>query len=313
MSGSRPPPSQLSAGGNLPPAAGSRVPAGRPRASGSAPAAGEAGRPPGDGGPQRSHREPPLTTQRSLAPGAVLRYRAVEATEGEPHIVRGEVGTAGPGRGTGRPLLCLVHLTDLQLADVQSPIRFEFLNRHVADPRYAHLVPMHRPQEALAARAVDATLRTVNALSGPATGAPLQLAVTTGDAIDNAQWNEVQMFLALFDGGWVVPDSGGRSYEGVQSLGWPDDIFWRPDCADGGDLFRREYGFPHHPGLLHRAPRGWPAGPVAGVLRQPRGPQPGRRGADHGPRRRGGRRPKATAVARRFRPRPGTGAVRRVS
>ena len=108
---------------------------------------------------------------------------------------------AGPAAAAGRPLLCLVHLTDVQLADVQSPTRCEFLNRYFADPRYAEIIPVQRPQEALTAHAVDAMLRTVNALHGPATGAPLRLAVTTGDAIDNAQWNELQAFLALLDGG----------------------------------------------------------------------------------------------------------------
>ena len=53
--------------------------------------------------------------------------------------------------------------------------------------------------------------------------------MTTGDAIDNAQWNEVQAFLALFDGGQVAMNSGGPTYQGVQSLDWPDDIFWKPD------------------------------------------------------------------------------------
>ena len=57
----------------------------------------------------------------------------------------------------------------------------------------------------------------------------MQLAVTTGDAIDNAQWNELQAFLALFDGGLVSPDPGGPDYEGVQGPDWPGDIFWRPD------------------------------------------------------------------------------------
>ena len=28
-----------------------------------------------------------------------------------------------------------------------------------------------------------------------------------------------------------MPDSGGPGYEGVQSLDWPDDIFWKPDGA----------------------------------------------------------------------------------
>ncbi len=114
-------------------------------------------------------------------------------------------------------MLCLAHLTDLQLADVQSPTRFEFLNRQFADPRYAEIVPVQRPQEALTAHAIDAMLRTVNAAAAPATEAPLDIAITTGDAIDNAQWNEVQAFLALFDGGRVTMNSGGLGYEGVQS------------------------------------------------------------------------------------------------
>jgi metallophosphoesterase (TIGR03767 family) len=224
-----------------------------------------------------SQRRPPLTTERRLGAGAVLRpgstapYRAVTIIDGEPHVLRDDFGahgggTDGAGRAglarqtrqagePGRPLLCLVHLTDLQLADVQSPTRFEFLNRHFADPRYAGIIPVQRPQEALTVHAIDATLRTVNALNGPATGAPLQLAVTTGDAIDNAQWNELQTFLALLDGGLVAPGSGGGGYEGVQSHDWPDDFFWKPGGhgSDGPDFFRREFGFPHHPGLLERA------------------------------------------------------------
>jgi metallophosphoesterase (TIGR03767 family) len=212
-----------------------------------------------------SGRHPPLTTARRLAPGTVLRpgsvapYRAVEIIEGEPHLVRDDFGAGGsqPWRGPGRPLLCLAHLTDLQLADVQSPTRFEFLNREFADPRYAHIVPVQRPHETLTALAIDAMLRTVNAASAPATGAPLQLAVTTGDSIDNAQWNEVQAFLALFDGGKVALNSGGPQYEGVQALDWPDDVFWKPDGVTGAgpDIFRQAFGFPHHPGLLERALR----------------------------------------------------------
>ncbi len=203
--------------------------------------------------------------ERRLGPGTVVRagssapYRAVTIIEGEPHVVRDDFGTGGTGAagGAARPLLCLVHLTDLQLADVQSPTRFEFLNRQFADPRYAEIIPVQRPQEALTAHAVDATLRTVNALQGPATGAPLALAVTTGDAIDNAQWNELQTFLALLDGGIVMAGSGGPRHEGVQSPDWPDDFFWKPDGhgAAGPDFFRREFGFPHHPGLLERALR----------------------------------------------------------
>jgi metallophosphoesterase (TIGR03767 family) len=210
-----------------------------------------------------SGAHPPLTTARRFGPGAVHRagsvaaYRGIEIIDGEPHLIRTDLGADADGRlgGQRRPLLCLAHLTDLQLADVQSPTRFEFLNREFSDPRYAHIVPVQRPQEALTAHAIDAMLRTINAAVGAATEAPLQLAVTTGDAIDNAQWNEVQAFLTLFDGGKVSLNSGGRGYEGVQSLDWPDEVFWKPDgVTDGGpDLFRQAFGFPHHPGLLDRA------------------------------------------------------------
>jgi metallophosphoesterase (TIGR03767 family) len=95
-------------------------------------------------------------------------------------------------------------------------------------------------------------VRTLNGLRGPVTGMAPQLVVTTGDAIDNAQWNETLAFLALFDGGVVRPGSGGPRYEGVQSPGWPDDFFWKPD-GSGPDLFRQMFGFPQHTGLLQRA------------------------------------------------------------
>jgi len=214
--------------------------------------------------PGQPGQRPPLTTHRRLERGTVLRngrsaaYRAIEAGAGEPHLIRDDFGAAGAdAQGSGRPLLCLVHITDLQLADVQSPARFEFLNARFADPRYAEILPVQRPQEALAVHAVDATLRTLGSVYGPATGLPLQVAVTTGDAIDNAQWNELQAFLTLFEGGVVTPDSGGPDYEGVQSPDWPGEVYWRPDGAgpNGLDLFRLEFGFPHYPGLLQRALR----------------------------------------------------------
>ena len=74
----------------------------------------------------------------------------------------------------------------MQIADVQSPARMEFLEalpqRELLEP----FLPAHRPYEALAVHAVDAVVRTVRALPpSPVTGAPVALAVTTGDAVDN--------------------------------------------------------------------------------------------------------------------------------
>jgi metallophosphoesterase (TIGR03767 family) len=196
-----------------------------------------------------------------MAQGSVAAYRGLALTDGEPHGVREDLladrswrPAPSPSR---RPVLCFAHITDLQLADVQSPVRFEFINREYADPRFAELVPVQRPQEALTARAVEAMVRVVNEVeAAPLSQAPLELVLTTGDAIDNAQWNEVAAFLALLDGGTVAVRSGGLKYEGVQAPHWPDTIFWRPDPAPGPtDVFREAFGFPEHPGLIEAALR----------------------------------------------------------
>jgi metallophosphoesterase (TIGR03767 family) len=203
------------------------------------------------------------TLERVLGAGPVLRrgrdtdYHALAWHPGEPHRTRRElVGpTWEPPRTGVRPLACLAHVTDVQLADVCSPARFEFFNGHFADPRMRALVPMHRPQEAITAHAVDALVRTLNGLSGgPRTGHPLQVVVTTGDAIDNAQWNELELFLAVLRGGRVSPGAGLSAYDGVQAAGWPHDLFWRPEGVDPEpDVYRARHGFPDRPGLLAAA------------------------------------------------------------
>jgi metallophosphoesterase (TIGR03767 family) len=206
---------------------------------------------------------PVLSHQRRLVAGRVLRsgsrapYRAVEPSEGETHQVRHDLeGSPGEQRAhVGEVLACIAHVTDLHVTDVQSPARFEFVNREYADPRFRELLPMHRPQEALNVHAIAAMVRMLNSIgSAPITGAPVQLAIMSGDAVDNAQWNELATFMTLLDGGLVRADSGGEHYEGVQSPGWPDDFFWKPDSAiKGDDLMTAAYGFPHLPGLLERA------------------------------------------------------------
>ena len=192
----------------------------------------------------------PLTHTRSLGAGPVSGqgslswYRGLAAIAGEPHQARADLGgpplRPSPGLGHG-PIACLVHLTDIHVADVQSPVRFEFLNRELADPRFRALVPVQRPQEALTAHAVASLVRTLNGgLAGPATGMPPRLVLTGGDSIDNAQWNELKALRALLDGGLVDLSSGGPGYEGVQSPDWPDDLFWVPDGGSRPpDLFRR--------------------------------------------------------------------------
>ena len=210
----------------------------------------------------------PLTTERRFAAGAVLgqgsraSYRAVTEVEGEPHMIRHDLVGASNRKEVKpeRPIIALGHITDLHVTDVQSPARFEFVNRYADDPRFRELITMQRPQEALNMHAIEAMVKALNSVEvAPVTGLPLQLVAMTGDAVDNAQRNELANFLALLDGGMVRPDSGAPGYEGVQLVDWPDDIFWKPDGGPESDSFRRELGFPAAPGLLERATRSFQA------------------------------------------------------
>ncbi len=202
------------------------------------------------------------TLERVLGPGPVVSrgldgdYRALAWHPGEAHRRRLDLvgSTWEPPRTGARGLATLAHLTDMQLADVCSPARFEFFNCFGADPRMRQLVPVQRPQEALTAHAVDALLRALDTLpGGPRTGDPLQLVVTTGDSIDNAQWNELTLLFDLLRGGEVAPGAGAPAYDGVQAPGWPHEVFWRPAGGSDRDVFRTRYGFPERPGLLAAA------------------------------------------------------------
>jgi len=203
-----------------------------------------------------------LTTRRTLGAGSVVRtglrlaYRSVAELEGEPHLVRRDlVGDSTPGSVEPKqPIMAIAHITDLHVTDVQSPARFEFVNSEWEDARFRELLTMQRPHEALNVHAIDAMVQTLNSIeASPLSGSPIALVAMTGDSIDNTQRNELDNFLALFDGGTVRPDSGAPGYEGVQAAGWPGDICWKPDGQDNWDVFQRDLGFPRAPGLLGRA------------------------------------------------------------
>lgn len=200
---------------------------------------------------------PGATVEWVLGPGEPVRvgelqaYRRLARAPGRPRLRRDELATSGRRTAASRSLAYLAHVTDMQLADVQSPGRFEFMEMFRGTPGSSALIPAQRAQEALGPHAVAEMVRVVGRqLESRDTGAPLQLAVSTGDNLDNAQWNELEWYLALMGGG-TVGAGGGHAYEGVQRADWSGDLYWKPD--EPGGRFQRLLGFPTVPGLMDRA------------------------------------------------------------
>lgn len=210
------------------------------------------------------------TLQQTILPKHQSIYRVLETCSGWPSVTRTELATRS-GHSGYQALLSLVHLSDVHIIDSQSPLRIEFL-RH----RRGLLLPADqfqagfRPQEAMSAQVTESMVRQLNKIgSGPYTRRPFDMAVNTGDSGDNHQDNELLRFITLLNGGFIDPNSGAASYQGVQDQ-HPSPLFcqyWHPDKPSANacssetdnacgincqDKFKVA-GFPEFEGLLNQA------------------------------------------------------------
>jgi metallophosphoesterase (TIGR03767 family) len=206
------------------------------------------------------------TYQRSIVPVSGSLYTRLRFAEGWPLLVREDLQVARPNRENRRVALAsILHLTDVQVPDAQSPARTEWLSRYIEQFRAAW-----RPHETVVNHISEAAVGQSRAVGrGPVTGRTYDFAVSTGDNIDNMQANELLWFLRLLDGGPLTPNSGHpAAYTGVQEY-WRhpqlpeelfptgyDDFYWRPDeppATYWQDLFKAEHGYPTLNGFLEAA------------------------------------------------------------
>ena len=167
------------------------------------------------------------------------------------HLLRTELGGHAP-HSDGRPLLSLLHLSDAHVLDTASPARCEWVEQLAGDPRWRALLPMHRPQEALTHWALAAHVaRARREPLSPVHQRPFDLALCTGDNIDNAQRNELDAYLAIMAGGRAQLWAEGGAQQASDELGpspWP---YWCPS-SDVADLWKPR-GFPAIDDFLARA------------------------------------------------------------
>lgn len=92
----------------------------------------------------------------------------------------------------------IIHISDSQLIDEESPARFAGAQELVRSA--------WRPYEAYSTQLLDGTLRAANRIH--ASGRAADCLVLTGDTCDNAQTNELRWLLDVFDGRTIDPRSG---------------------------------------------------------------------------------------------------------
>jgi metallophosphoesterase (TIGR03767 family) len=157
-----------------------------------------------------------------------------------PFIVRADLGgtpssaIAGGVDKTGavEALVALVHLTDLHVLDAASPARAEWVELEGADPLWRPLLHMHRPYDALTTFALHAHVEAIRRDPvGRTTGRGLDIAISSGDNIDNAQRNELDAYLALISGGTAQLSAVGSAQDASvrdSATIWP---YWSPDAS----------------------------------------------------------------------------------
>ncbi|SCK13635.1 metallophosphoesterase, PPA1498 family [Streptomyces sp. WMMB 714] len=211
------------------------------------------------GGP-RARAGGGTTLERTVLPGPpdAKGYRKLTEGAGEKHLLRTDITSLRPEKP--QPLVAFGHLSDLHVTDDQSPSRVEFLDRYNDDPDSGYpFGAAYRPHEFLSLHLVDAMCRSLKELGqGPRTALPLTFTVITGDAVDNAQLNEVRWYIDLLDGGKTIRANSGspdRDESIANGTFGKDTHYWRPEePAQNGNKYSQR-GFPRIQGLLHAARR----------------------------------------------------------
>lgn len=126
-----------------------------------------------------------------------------ENAAGRPHLMRENAGVEAHTPFQPASVFYLAHFTDFQIVDEESPALNPTNDFMLGGSKFQGA---YRPQSPYLAHTANALIDASNAIQVETRG--FDLAVHTGDAIENAQKNELDAFLKLMSGGTIQLDSG---------------------------------------------------------------------------------------------------------
>lgn len=159
-----------------------------------------------------------------------ILFGLTKSGPGEPHKERDDLlakqNNSGTATGTPVSLFFGVQMTDVHIADEETPLRLV---------NYDNVVQAaYHMEEAYTTQVFDGMLRTINRLADYQR--PFDAVVFTGDLIENNHLNELDWFIGVLDGKLIDPDSGtdedplpgphNDAADAFQAAGLRSDVPW---------------------------------------------------------------------------------------
>lgn len=151
---------------------------------------------------------PPTALQinpRNVAGYAAHGYSAWYHGGALPHVLRTDLAPAYAGAPNVARLLYYFSISDIHITDKESPAQPIYVG--IKAGYGSRMSSAYSPVILSTPQVLDAAVQTINALHNVA---PFDLGLLLGDAVNNAQYNELRWFINTMDGKVVAPSSGAN-------------------------------------------------------------------------------------------------------
>jgi metallophosphoesterase (TIGR03768 family) len=129
----------------------------------------------------------------------------------QPYDKRADLAPAYTNAANAARLLRFFQITDIHICDEESPAQPLYIGASaLSGPTSAGLSSAYSPVALGSTQILDAAVQTVNALHKKT---PFDLGISTGDTVNNTQYNELRWYIDVLDGKVIRPSSGAHDGE----------------------------------------------------------------------------------------------------